>query len=417
MHRRPALRRAAGALVIALVIALAVGVAGPPLLERPRPGPRRSTRRCRAPPGSAIPTSLSTATAASTCCATRARPLLLRPRPALGLDPAPGARDREPHARSTSTCCSPPRRSASTAGAPTSAGSASTSSGSSLTSRCGPGSGSRSWCGTPGSPAGSSYVGERNWLADADEVVTMNEPHMAPWWFPANDHPLDKATLRHPHHRAARHRGRRQRPASRSATAGRVDAPTTGAPPTRWRPISRSSPPVTSSSSAAARTDFPGSTPCRAACPGHQNGSRCAGCARRRGSRRGSSSELGDYPFDSTGGLVTGLNPGFALENQTRPTYPFVGGSATCLLVHELAHQWFGDSVSVAGAGATSGSTRGSPATSRRAGRRPTAVRAPTLAAPHRTTSTAPTRRSGSSPSPTRGRSGSSTARSTTAAR
>ena len=23
----------------------------------------------------------------------------------------------------------------------------------------------------------------------------MNEPHMAAWWFPANDHPRDKATI------------------------------------------------------------------------------------------------------------------------------------------------------------------------------------------------------------------------------
>ena len=68
-----------------------------------------------------------------------------------------------------------------------------------------------------------------------------------------------------------------------------------------------------------------------------------------RGSPRGCESELGAYPFESTGGLVTSLNPGFALENQTRPTYPFVGGSSTWLLVHELAHQWFGDSVSVQG--------------------------------------------------------------------
>src|SRR5690349_13609988 len=44
-------------------------------------------------------------------------------------------------------------------------------------------------------PARHSYAGERNWLASKDEVVTMNEPHMAPWWFPANDHPLDKAVV------------------------------------------------------------------------------------------------------------------------------------------------------------------------------------------------------------------------------
>src|SRR5688572_9849149 len=44
-------------------------------------------------------------------------------------------------------------------------------------------------------PARHSYAGERNWLASKREVVTMNEPHMAPWWFPANDHPLDKAVV------------------------------------------------------------------------------------------------------------------------------------------------------------------------------------------------------------------------------
>ena len=27
------------------------------------------------------------------------------------------------------------------------------------------------------------------------EVEAVNEPHMAPWWFPANDHPLDKARM------------------------------------------------------------------------------------------------------------------------------------------------------------------------------------------------------------------------------
>jgi len=54
---------------------------------------------------------------------------------------------------------------------------------------------------------------------------------------------------------------------------------------------------------------------------------------------------LGRYPFGVTGGLVTSLNPGFSLENQTRPTYPL--GVSRLLMVHELAHQWFGDSVSV----------------------------------------------------------------------
>ena len=59
------------------------------------------------------------------------------------------------------------------------------------------------------------------------------------------------------------------------------------------------------------------------------------------------SQELGAYPFDTTGGLVTSLTPGFALENQTRPTYRRWSPGATWLLVHELAHQWFGDDVAV----------------------------------------------------------------------
>ena len=54
---------------------------------------------------------------------------------------------------------------------------------------------------------------------------------------------------------------------------------------------------------------------------------------------------LGPYPFGRTGGVVTSLNPGFSLETQTRPTYPL--GVGRLLMVHELAHQWFGDSVSV----------------------------------------------------------------------
>jgi aminopeptidase N len=57
--------------------------------------------------------------------------------------------------------------------------------------------------------------------------------------------------------------------------------------------------------------------------------------------------QLGEYPFSETGGLTTSLSPGFALENQTRPTYPVLFGSGTDILVHELAHQWFGDSVAV----------------------------------------------------------------------
>jgi aminopeptidase N len=62
-------------------------------------------------------------------------------------------------------------------------------------------------------------------------------------------------------------------------------------------------------------------------------------------------SVIGEYPFSVTGGLTTNLGVGFALENQTRPTYPRMGDGpgAVRTVVHELSHQWFGDSVAVAG--------------------------------------------------------------------
>ena len=46
-----------------------------------------------------------------------------------------------------------------------------------------------------GRPKKIAYAGERPWLGNAREVVAMGEPHMAPWWFPANDHPTDKALM------------------------------------------------------------------------------------------------------------------------------------------------------------------------------------------------------------------------------
>ena len=46
-----------------------------------------------------------------------------------------------------------------------------------------------------GDPGDEEYLGDSKWHADAHEVVTMDEPHMAPWWFPANDHPTDKALM------------------------------------------------------------------------------------------------------------------------------------------------------------------------------------------------------------------------------
>jgi aminopeptidase N len=64
------------------------------------------------------------------------------------------------------------------------------------------------------------------------------------------------------------------------------------------------------------------------------------------------SDNFGPYPFTAAGGIVDSTDAfGFALENQTRPVYaqaffstPQAGDA---VVVHELAHQWYGDDVTI----------------------------------------------------------------------
>jgi aminopeptidase N len=56
---------------------------------------------------------------------------------------------------------------------------------------------------------------------------------------------------------------------------------------------------------------------------------------------------FGPYPFDAAGSIVDNAPKlGYALETQTRPIYAFAPDLTT--LVHETAHQWFGDSAGLA---------------------------------------------------------------------
>jgi len=63
-------------------------------------------------------------------------------------------------------------------------------------------------------------------------------------------------------------------------------------------------------------------------------------------------SKFGPYPFDALGGIVIDdRRVRFALENQSRPIYSWAffeaGEDGVWVIVHELAHQWYGDSVTV----------------------------------------------------------------------
>ena len=57
-------------------------------------------------------------------------------------------------------------------------------------------------------------------------------------------------------------------------------------------------------------------------------------------------SVFGPYPFETVGAIVDHApNVGYALESQTKPNFDSAPSIST--LAHELAHQWYGDSVSL----------------------------------------------------------------------
>ena len=198
-----------------------------------------------------------------------------------------------------------------------------------------------------GRPARASENGERNWLASPDEVVTMNEPHMAAWWFPADDHPSDKAsfdiTVTGPRGNDVIANGVL---VGKKTRHGRTTA--------HWRAVEPMAPYL----AFFAAGEFAVS---RSRCLGVPNIFALTRNANQNAPTKVAhlwardtckivtalAEVLGPYPFASMGGVVTSLPVSFSLENQTRPTYPYLAVQPG-LMAHELAHQWFGDSVSVA---------------------------------------------------------------------
>ncbi|WP_406378703.1 M1 family metallopeptidase [Streptomyces sp. NBC_00197] len=187
---------------------------------------------------------------------------------------------------------------------------------------------------------GSDY----GWMKTADGVFVACEPNAASTWFPSSDHPSDKATydiritapkgltgvsngrLVSTHDRGGRTvtHWRESRPMATylaTATIGKFDVRTGRTP--AGTPIYVAIDPVLANSNSvdvyavtAAATDY-------------------------------WSQVFGPYPFEETGAIVDDMpQAGFSLEVQSKPAYSAVRSEVT--IVHELAHQWFGDSVSVA---------------------------------------------------------------------
>jgi aminopeptidase N len=58
-------------------------------------------------------------------------------------------------------------------------------------------------------------------------------------------------------------------------------------------------------------------------------------------------SKFGPYPIDAAGGIFLNAQIAFSLETMSRPIFSGGWAGVTSVIVHENAHQWYGDSVAV----------------------------------------------------------------------
>ncbi|GAA3245353.1 hypothetical protein GCM10020256_72100 [Streptomyces thermocoprophilus] len=180
------------------------------------------------------------------------------------------------------------------------------------------------------------------WIPTDDGAFVAGEPQGAMTWFPANNHPLDKAsydfTL--------------TVPAGRTAVANGVllgSRTAHGRTTFRWR----QSEPMAAYLATATIGTFQvkqyttrsGIKVYDAVDPREANAAAPV-LGKLPSVLEWESRLFGPYPWRAAGSIVDHApDVGYALETQTRPVYDSAPDLAT--LVHESAHQWFGDSVSL----------------------------------------------------------------------
>ncbi|MCX4765130.1 M1 family metallopeptidase [Streptomyces sp. NBC_01275] len=187
---------------------------------------------------------------------------------------------------------------------------------------------------------GSDY----GWMKTADGVFVACEPNAASTWFPSSDHPADKAAydirIKAPQGLTAVSNGRLVSTYDKG-----------GSTYTHWRetkPMATYLATATIGKFDVKTGTTPGGTPIYVAVdPVLANSNNVDVYAVTAAATDYWSQVFGPYPFEETGAIVDDMpQAGFSLEVQSKPVYSAVRSETT--IVHELAHQWFGDSVSVA---------------------------------------------------------------------
>jgi aminopeptidase N len=176
------------------------------------------------------------------------------------------------------------------------------------------------------------------WYRTPDGAVAVGEPVGTAAWLPCNNELTDKAAfsfeLTVPRRLRAVANGRLQ---SRASTASRTTFD--------WREAQPMAPYLAVIDIGRGKLvggTIDGLPSWTLVDPGLREGSRAA-LASLPEIIRFESAVFGPYPFDTAGSIVDVAKLGYALESQGRPIYAFAPDRTT--VVHETAHQWFGDSV------------------------------------------------------------------------
>ncbi|MBM0234683.1 M1 family metallopeptidase [Micromonospora sp. STR1_7] len=197
-------------------------------------------------------------------------------------------------------------------------------------------------------PLKNEVLGDGGFLHTSDGAIALGQPESASTWFPVNDHPSDKASydleITVPDGLTAVSNGV---PGGKTSKDGW----------TTWKWSEKS--PMASYLSTLVIGKFRVTTGEHKGRPVYSavttklaKGPADTSIAQTVKVADYLESVFGPYPFDAYGGVVVSDSRiGYALETQSRPVYSggfFRQGENTGVVAHELAHQWFGDSVALA---------------------------------------------------------------------
>jgi aminopeptidase N len=180
------------------------------------------------------------------------------------------------------------------------------------------------------------------WIPTDDGVIALSEPQGSPSWFPVNDYPTDKATLTLamtvPNGLSVIGNGLPESPDRRGPNTTYI-----------WRerrPMASYLAMVAIGKFDVTRSSTSTGIPIINAVDPRLAAASASSIARIGEILDWETSLLGTYPYESIGAIVDEApNVGYALETQTRPVFTFAADDST--MVHELSHQWLGNSVSL----------------------------------------------------------------------